>query len=763
CPPLMTAPSEPAAPSGPRMRRVCDRCSQRRFRCDGKLPCQSCIRRLYNCSYSPVARRKSTKQKAPSDPKPTKPTETTNAPPTHAVPAAGLSDPSQVAKPAQALVPRSRSTRITSGHTSTPAPVAPSNAGKPVPRAAPSILPSTPESIDEAPEPLDPLADPAYYAHPRYDAYLVTDGSEAGRQRQDYEAHLFYLMLAGQLTSSQLRASAASPVPGLRPDKHGSPRLAGQHSVVESGLKTPEEFVYHSEVIQPLLKFFFNTYVMWEPDRQHQRFMVRMKRGKLSPVLLNAVLAYAAQLCAYAQADRNALKFFQREYFVRGENAFWREMDAGPTVDTMVGAILLCYSACNFGNSGKVDTYGDLSIRLSTMLQLNTLDAPASSSAASSPAAPMTSASSSASSSLPTPRICSPFERVLRECQRRAFWMVSYCYAIPMVLGKVLPMTNFDSARVNAADDAELAGFFTLDDPDDRLPSLVPPLLTADACKAKDNAIVELLVAVTSFHSATKVHNRVKLADYQRVNQQLDEWLARYPITFDFKSMAAATTRSSPTSQEHRAASPRAETSGPLEYLSVLMYHLCMVRANCDYILNLLRQSYSISPGTKLESKEENAEEADTNASSTDALTPDKLDQLIAWGRSRSWASFEFMTDEIVPYLMQVPLEYRPVNCHVYSFIAFMDNAQYFASLSPERQRRHASKLQMVYTINYKNMDYSLFSRYILIQFKKTISGLKIRWSATEDSRFILLGSQGQNLCLDNTEDETRGVDLTQL
>ncbi|RKP40255.1 hypothetical protein BJ085DRAFT_39516 [Dimargaris cristalligena] len=313
-----------SVPSEVKLRRVCDHCSARRFRCNGKNPCGSCTRRLYNCHYSPFAKRK---------PRLVPPTKNNAQAGFHSFVLANPPSP-----PSPAPTKPKDSVRIQTK------------------RRLRFQQPRTPSSVP-------------WYPGGAPDSAANTMGPQLRVFAERLETTL------RNLYTADLPAFSVSS-PAFDPGHLTPSELACLHNSIPPSIPCTEDVFYHPGLIYPLVQHFFDSFARFRPYWQKQRFFNHLAANQVPRSLLSSMVAYSAQLYPCQENYRHFIETCIAEHTHRAEQLVAQELETA-NMDTITSALLLCLIACNYCEVEKMDIYGSLAIRLCFYLNLHSVDAPA--------------------------------------------------------------------------------------------------------------------------------------------------------------------------------------------------------------------------------------------------------------------------------------------------------------------------------------------------------------------------------------------------
>ncbi|KAJ1979187.1 hypothetical protein H4R35_001614 [Dimargaris xerosporica] len=509
-----------------KMRRICDQCSARRFRCDRKQPCGSCQRRLFICHYSPFAQRKPrivpVKNKLEgyhafilSTDKP-EPTSTPSIP-----------------APSQALTPPSR-------------PRSSHSASSASPETSRSQSPKSPDSV----------------ATNEASVGLVSKTAHE-LQRSFRVAEHFIHSIFGQSN-----AFLSQPF-GLFMDPTRAPvhrALAAAltthdaHSGIPPAVSVAKEILYHPGLVYPLLHHFFDSFVRVKPCWQRQHFFRRLASGQVPMCLLSSMIAYSAQLYPCEEEHRPFLQMCIAEHTTRAEHYVWEELE-NSTLDTISSSLLLTVIACNYCNGDKLDTYGSLAIRQCFMSNLHAIDSPYQ-----------------GQDVVVRKGSQGRFADLLREIKRRITWGIFFIGNIAALLGKVSYLMDLDSIDIKPTSDKELYSLLPLANNrqyDDELPCLIWPILNTSCGYGHAYPLIRMASQVTVMRRNRVRGEEVPLDDILAVNHQLRIWRQTLPEELKLP-------RHQP-GQQYDKNSPVVQHG-----LTHLLYYLCVFYTNSTLLLDPL-------------------------------------------------------------------------------------------------------------------------------------------------------------------------------
>ncbi|KAJ1655218.1 hypothetical protein IWQ61_004998 [Dispira simplex] len=687
----------------PKLRKICDTCSQRRYRCNGQNPCNSCTRRLLNCHYSYFARRK---------PKANHNLDTANVEGRTVV----HQQDSQAMVGQLPATPKSDDSRMPTPPTTNS------------PEEKRPLDPWTPESFSDVSEdaawkrsPESPYVDlpspttsarmsegtlemvPLNAIHLDIDAspwsYSMTCALSSLSCR-DLEERLPTLtdMLQSiysypQLTPAEYRNATSNQgiprdvillenlrlliqvLPLYYPDmtQLADYKLPREITFCPSPLSlgdcllSLEEQIYHPMVVHRLVTFFFKHHVYWEPFLQSQKFFLKLGQGVVQLSLLNSVLCFATQLYRNAKVESNTFFNHCREYFVRGEYWVLRDVEYA-NLDTITSLLILAVAACGLCDPKKLEGFAAISQGLLLRLELHLTDSPYH--------------------CFKSPRPWTMLENLQVVSRRRAFWGAMFVTNVAALVGKTNPCFNMDQVKVSHDNQLDYREFFVADDPHHTLPTIIWPLFngvaaTTDCCKLN-----YILNRVVWLNEHRRVHGRVNFNEVKRLNEALGQWFHELPPDLRMVGQPGSLTIDRYSDQFKYML----RNNG----LMNLAYYLCIFTINAEEFLQ------QTTP------------------------TPSPAD----WTRSRNriLVALAEVTHTIAAPVLTLAVPDRPLNCYYYACSGLLSALPTLSRMSLEDQARYKLTLDTVYIITYQYFSFSLLSRSFHHAITIAIRKLPLAW-----------------------------------
>ncbi|KAJ1994721.1 hypothetical protein H4R33_000144 [Dimargaris cristalligena] len=462
---------------GRKLKKTCDLCSARRYRCNGLNPCSSCERRLVVCHYSYYPRRKAVPEPlvrivVVSEPQP---------PRDIVVPA-----PPRLLPPTQPMLPL-------------------------IPRAEVVVVNSRPLNQAECgiQSRLDILAAMLLGMHLTTPLMGPPPTPADSRSKNSPLSPLF--RYRAFLDNMVWTATTMPTLPQLSRITRRVLTLTEAVYILPRALPYDDHSIYHPSTVRVLVSYFFDHFVYWEPFLQLQRFYIRLAQGKVPPSLFNAILAFASQLYSDPETKENPYTPLQAEYIARAESGLFDDMDC-PSLDTVTTITILAMISCNIGETERLNTYMAIIHRTCSALGLHLVDSP--------------------SVQARTVRPLTRHQHVLFEVQRRAFWSSLFLTSLAGLIEKTTSYFDTESAHVEGADDLDFTDFFLTDDPDNLLPTIVCPLYSGLSTTSYARELVFINNEIARYMGHSRVEGRASIVEIQQFHAALDHWFASLPPAF---------------------------------------------------------------------------------------------------------------------------------------------------------------------------------------------------------------------------------------
>ncbi|RKP38131.1 hypothetical protein BJ085DRAFT_41049 [Dimargaris cristalligena] len=555
--------------SGIQFRRCCNECLRRKVRCDGQRPCSNCERRRHPCQYSLIRRKpptpsyrsltkNRTKTTAPASPEPAPaPTliATTplleNPPPAsrpESMAAAATLDP--LVQRLFAIVEQCENLAVRGGIDAAP--------------PSPATL-TLPPHLPPMPGPVHWLSGP--------DSILT---GIPDNDTQDF----FILFRQGHLDVNQVwtatvtvhppspeaplpREGASRPVlqnpapanrsnsrltPPSRPvtveatitNRYQMSHHTQMHSTLARAaqlLAEPvdtEYLLYHPSVVHSLVNLYFTRSGCLLAEAQQTRFLRLLFNGQVSPLVLNATLCIAARFSHDPRLVRGPAYMASLPYWERAERDVLRAMEE-PSLDSVIAFHLLTAWAIGQSDLGKLMTYSSMSSRMSTALQLHSIDSKQPPSGWPPESTPTTTPSTTRPLLAPMDR--ARLDTMYHHVRRQVFWSIASTDFASAMFSSSKPVTDIEAIAVQPPDEALLATLFdpeasSLFDQDRRLPAIIPPTFITSYVPHHFTSLSLLIGKVATFRNQMRqgppagggLGNRL-----MALNRELTEWYRRLP------------------------------------------------------------------------------------------------------------------------------------------------------------------------------------------------------------------------------------------
>ncbi|KAJ1912599.1 hypothetical protein IWQ60_009594 [Tieghemiomyces parasiticus] len=693
--PSPTRAKEPpkAAAAATKTRRVCDHCAARRFRCDGQTPCGSCQRRLYNCHYSPFAKRK---------PRLLPPKDKLQ----------GCHSFVLGSDQAAGAVVQTKGVTVASvsGKASYPSTTPAAISGCVVPFTAPRSPYSSSSSTSPQAAPVTVLRrvhrqpGPLHH-HPLPSSQKASDHEPSASTVTmiDYKDSDWLQMasdrldhLMGRLSQfmTGLRAGdLANPIEFVEamqwpPSPPCSPEPELDWSTppptsLSPTLLNSEDVFFHPGLVYPLIRHFFDNFVRFKPQWQKQRFMRRLGQEQVPRCLLASMLAYSAQMYSHPEQHRSHFEVCVTEYTRRAEALMLSEMEH-PTLDTLTSALLLCLVGCNYCEVEKMDTFGSMALRLIFRMNLHRLDAPRGPG--------MNSVS------------VSKADRLIHELQRRTAWGVLSVCSIARLLGKISYTFDIDTFCMNEVDDRILQSLTHALNVQDGLPALIWPLFNRSFGLRPSNQLVGIASRLTDDRRRQTLGIPVAMSAIQSTNRDLEVWSRDLPDPY----------RLDRTSTRNRYTKTQPVV---LDGLMHCLFYLCIYYNNSSLLLDPMRAQHA--PAVR----------------ECEVMTR---------------TSLRVMSRDLMVPLRSVPLALRPLNCFFYGYYglqACLHNAAATGSLET------SDLIPLINDVYHLMAEYTIHSKFsvALVESLPTMLGrYNVEWTPPASVLEMIDREEGENCKADD-------------
>ncbi|KAJ1655219.1 hypothetical protein IWQ61_004999 [Dispira simplex] len=302
-----------------KLRKTCDNCVQRRYRCNGQNPCNSCTHRLFVCRYSYFTRRKI----KPGD------------------------EPSFVAQEMENHVghdgsPSISAESVTSGTVETVGKETMSSTWKFGPISSESLINNTVSCSSSHLSPPPPLPPPPAKSPDDNTTALTTADPDHN--------------------PSHFSNSISFPIATL--DIH---TLAEKMPILNRMLQTVVSLLDMTATKMLTL--------MTEAGILGPAVLVENLQGLVQPALINSILCFATQLYHSCKLQTDVLFDHCRKYFVRAEYWILRALENSP-LDTVTSLVIMTLSSCGLNELKKLSRYAEMGQRLMVQLDLHLTDSP---------------------------------------------------------------------------------------------------------------------------------------------------------------------------------------------------------------------------------------------------------------------------------------------------------------------------------------------------------------------------------------------------
>ncbi|KAJ1976148.1 hypothetical protein H4R34_004089 [Dimargaris verticillata] len=445
------------------------------------------------------------------------------------------------------------------------------------------------------------------------------------------------------------------------------------HSVLsgptDHALTLHESTLYHPMVIQRLVAYFFHHFVYWEPFLQMQRFFLKVAQGTVPGFLLNAVLGWSCQMYRDPSTGANPYAGSSNLYLQRAETELMSNMTA-ESFDSIMTSCLLAMASCNRGDAERLDTFNSLVSRLLIYHQFYMVDSPWR--------------------IQQLPRPLSQLDFVVRECRRRMFWSHLFITTMANMLGKASFTFELDIIHVDDANAMSFQDFFLVDDPDNRLPSVIGPVFSLTCMTIYGRQLLYLMVRITKFLQAARASKSISARRLRTLNRSLDQWFQLVPE--EFKITAANSDDSNRLNRDQ------------------------LIRAN-----SLMQLAYYLA--VFLVNSPENLQYLDPNKHST----------VVDECRTTAWRALSDLVQTIIVPTLQMPVAKRPLNVFLYAVYGFISCATHLAQMPTKQQEVYSAQLDAIYSITRDYLDYSQFSHALKGMLRATAAKHKLVWQPPDE------------------------------
>ncbi|KAJ1659609.1 hypothetical protein IWQ61_001330 [Dispira simplex] len=477
-----------------KLRKTCDNCVQRRYRCNGQNPCNSCTRRLFVCRYSYFTRRKTKPGEEPSfiaqetenhvghDGSPSISAESVTSGTVENVgKEVGLSLPRPVGATNELVFrlyePRGTQTM---GSTWKFGPISSeslinntvscSSSNLPPPPPPPPA--KSPDDNTTAHTTADPDHNPSHFSNSIPFPIATLDIHTLAEQMPILNKMLQTIVSLLDMTATKmltLMTEAEIPGPAVlveslqlltqilplyfpRGKLPSCLALSLTPLTFDHCLLSLEEQIYQPVVVHRLTVFFFKHFVNWEPFLQSQRFFLKLSMGLVQPALINSILCFATQLYHSCKLQTDVLFDHCREYFARAEYWILRDLE-NSTLDTVTSLVIMTLSSCGLNELEKLSRYAEMSQRLMVQLNLHLTDSPFY--------------------AYRNPRPSTLLQTMQQVSQRRVFWGSLFMTTVAGLAGRTTACFDMDQVCVSLSDNLDYRDFFLVDNPQHHLPVIL--------------------------------------------------------------------------------------------------------------------------------------------------------------------------------------------------------------------------------------------------------------------------------------------------
>ncbi|KAJ1971276.1 hypothetical protein H4R35_005360 [Dimargaris xerosporica] len=434
--PELTAPAVvPAKPKSLHRRRACERCLKSKIKCDGNEPCARCHRLKRACQFGYINRQ----------------------PPKRS---SGCAYESTLSVDTQEL-----------------------SSDGPQPLERHSLYNQAVDRLRELTERLESL--------------MLNMFAAPGSPAWDCSPPLF------PPSPSSLASASASP-PNLMSSPIQGAAIPQLLKEIESYYHPPQELdsleqiLYHPQVISGLLTTYVNFQARIYRAEYGQRLFQKVFEGKLSPFVLNCVLAVSAPSHDVPFNTPLTPRELGSHYLKRAEEQLLNYVE-NISLDTFHGITYLSAASYVLNDDDKHVQYSTLLSRTVAKLGLDKIDAPTATTAGSA-------------------------DPLMDECRRRAIWTHIHCEAFVSLLLGTAPLLCGDQIQVDPVDDRLYQQVLTVDPQKDRYPVLTSSLGEMLYGYPISISMVKIMFKISKLRATATCPLNEVVDQYRDLNHQLDRW-----------------------------------------------------------------------------------------------------------------------------------------------------------------------------------------------------------------------------------------------
>ncbi|KAJ1966583.1 hypothetical protein IWQ62_002377 [Dispira parvispora] len=714
-----------------KLRKTCDVCVQRRYRCNGQNPCSSCTRRLFVCHYSYFTRRKIKPGEKPFVPPETAGRDGQDGSPSTNVESDQSAAVENVDKKGGVTLPKSAGetkelvfrlyeppgTRamsstwklrpVPSGSTITNRePCSRSNLTPPPP------LEKTPDDNPTVLTTTHPDVSPCRISNSIPFPMTTLDIHSLSEQMPILNKMFQVIVLFPNLTATKMqRLTKEERLPGsailvenlrlltqvlpLYFPEGEPPSCDALHQwmahfvtplTFDQNLLSLEEQIYQPEVVHQLTLFFFKYFVNWEPFLQSQRFFLKLGMGVVQPALVNSILCFATQLYHNCKPQTDILFDHSREYFSRAEYWILRDLE-NPTLDTVTGLVIMIVGSCGLDKLEELSRYAEMCQRLMVQLNLHLTDSPYY--------------------AYRNPQPLTLLQSIQQVSRRRVFWGSLFITALTGLADRTTACFDMDQVCVSLADDLDPRDFFLVDDPQHSLPTILWPMLNGVSITPSNCKLIYIMEKIFRLNQEPLNTQPIRIEEIYQLNQELRQWFSKVPPELRMTGQPGGPTVHQSTDEYYTMI----RNNGLINSA----YYLCIFLINSEKLLQ--------------------------------RIVPPLSPQQLADCHTRILTTLVELTHCVALPVMTVPVPERPLNVYYYTSYGLLAALPILARLGREEQIRYKNIIDTCYTLALQYSPSSLFSQDLHKLILNKIKFYRIAWEPDEAS-----GGQQPYLALDPTD-----------
>ncbi|KAJ1924543.1 hypothetical protein IWQ60_005134 [Tieghemiomyces parasiticus] len=325
------------------------------------------------------------------------------------------------------------------------------------------------------------------------------------------------------------------------------------------GPSCDDERLYDRGVVHPLIYIFAERAIIRRRDEYARRLIRKVERNEMPPILLNVMLAYAANLSNYRVHGFPSVAATSAAYAQRAEDGLFTAFEE-PNEDKIVSLFLLVMLMVVGNNVHKLQSLGSMAANLVIAKRWHQIDADnymddddsrLGAGAATNPFDAMNAARTKVNQGTPEPwatgeypvhrpvASLSPLNRreLRREFRRRVGWLILYADAKASFLQLLPPIFDLDIVRLRPVDNALVDRVLTLSPDEDDFPCIAAPLGEFFAGYEEIGRFItylhrvcDLRVYPTQLPPGEHRPSSVAPIDvYRGLSEEMADWYARLP------------------------------------------------------------------------------------------------------------------------------------------------------------------------------------------------------------------------------------------